>query len=190
MAEYEEYVDKVLDENRRVLKRVKKAEIEKLMDAITKAKTIQIFAMGRMKLSASAFAMRLMHMGFNVHFVFDVTCPYIGTGDLLIINCGVTEISLGIMKRAKEAGAQVCVITAHPESDHGKIADFTVKVPGQIFGTSDEEKSIQPMASLLEQALFVFEDIVIMLLMDRLHISSKQMEKRHTNLEGLTGVLA
>jgi len=38
-----------------------------------------------------------------------------------------------------------------------------VRIPGQIFGGSQEVKSIQPMASLLEQALFLFTDIVVML---------------------------
>ena len=124
-------------------------------------------------------------MGLNVHFVFDVTCPRIGEGDLLIVNCAVTTISLGIMKLAKEAGAQVWALTAYPDNEHGKIADFTVRVPGQIFGSPNEVKSIQPMASLLEQSLFLFEDILVMLLMERLDITSKQMEERHTNLEGV-----
>jgi 6-phospho-3-hexuloisomerase len=186
MSTYRELVQKVIDENKRVLDRVDEKEIKTLIDAITSAKQIQIFAMGRMKLSAQGFAMRLMHLGFNVHFVFDVTCPKIGAGDLLIVNCAVTTISLGIMRRAKEAGARVCAITAYPENEHGKLADFTVKVPGQIFDIADEEKSIQPMASLMEQALFLFEDIVVMLLMEKKNISSKQMEERHTNLEGVS----
>ena len=44
---------------------------------------------------------------------------------------------------------------------------MVVTVPGQIFGTGSEVPSIQPMASLLEQALFIFEDIVVMLLMEK-----------------------
>jgi 6-phospho-3-hexuloisomerase len=185
MATYKELVAKVIDENKRVLDRIDEKEIETLIDAIMNAKQIQIFAMGRMKLSAHGFAMRLMHLGFNVHFVFDVTCPKIGKGDLLIVNCAVTTISLGIMKLAKEAGAKVCAITAYPENEHGKLADFTVKIPGQIFNISDEEKTIQPMASLMEQALVLFEDIVGMLMMEKMNVSSKQMEERHTNLEGV-----
>ena len=94
------------------------------------------------------------------------------------------------MKLAKEAGAQVCAITAYPENEHGKLADFTVRVPGQIFGTPREVKSIQPMAALMEQALFLFEDIVLMLLMERMKMTSKQMEERHTNLEGVPSEFA
>ena len=100
-----------------------------LLDAIINA-NLQVFAMGRMKLAAHALTMRLMHMGFNVHFVFDVTCPRIGEGDLLIVNCAVTTISLGIMKLAKEAGAKVCAITAYPENEHGKIVIEKIKFLG------------------------------------------------------------
>ena len=64
---------------------------------------------------------------------------------------------------AKGAGARIALLTAHPENEHGQLADLCVRIPGQIFGGSQEVKSIQPMASLLEQALFLFTDIVVML---------------------------
>jgi len=59
---------------------------------------------------------------------------------------------------------------AYPENELGKTSDITVKVPGQIFNIADEEKSVQPMASLMEKS----------------GLTSKQMEERHTNLEGVT----
>ena len=48
-----------------------------------------------------------------------------------------------------------------------------------------EVNSIQPMASLLEQALFLFTDIVVMLLIERKGVSLQSMQESHTNLEGL-----
>jgi 6-phospho-3-hexuloisomerase len=41
--------------------------------------------------------------------------------------------------------------------------------------------SIQPMASLLEQALFLFTDIVVMLFMERKGVSLQAMQENHTN---------
>ena len=81
------------------------------------------------------------------------------------------------MRLSKEAGARIALLTAHPENEHGKLADLCVHVPGQIFGGSNEVKSIQPMASLLEQALFLFTDIVVMLLMARKGFPFKQCRK-------------
>lgn len=187
MSRYSDLVNAVIDENLAVLKAVEEREVTALIDEIIKAQQIQIFAVGRMRLSAEGFAMRLMHMGFAVHLVFDATCPRIGPGDLLIVQCAATAIELGVIRRAKEAGARVCVVTAHPESELGEAADVAVRVPGQIFGGRDEVESVQPMASLLEQSLLLFEDIVVMLLMEQLEIGSKDMEERHTNLEGVIG---
>lgn len=190
MSEYLEYVQKVVEENRRVLEEVNESELDSLMAEIQNAKSVQLFAMGRMQASMRGFAMRLKHMGIDTHVVFDTTTPRIGKGDLLIVNCGVTIVSLNIIRLAQEAGAKVCVITAHPENEHGQIADLTVRVPGQIFGGEREVASIQPMASLLEQALFLFEDIVVMMLMKRMGVSPQAMQERHTNLEGVQGTFA
>ena len=171
--------------SRKVLEAVSEKEITQLMEEIETAKVIQLFAMGRMTASMRGFAMRLKHMGFDAYVVFDTTTPVIGKGDLLIVNCAVTEIDLGIIQRAKKAGARVVIITAYPEFEQGKYADLTVTVPGQIFGTAPEIASVQPMASLLDQALFLFEDIVVMLLIEKRKVSMDEMQKRHTNLEGV-----
>ncbi len=46
------------------------------------------------------------------------------------------------------------------------------------------------MASLLEQALFLFEDIVVMLLIEKRGVSMAEMQRRHTNLEGVMAEFA
>jgi 6-phospho-3-hexuloisomerase len=187
---YRELVQAVIDENRRVLEAVPEADVQRLIGEIERAKTIQLYAMGRMQASMRGFAMRLKHIGLDAYVVFDTTTPVIGAGDLLIVNCAVTAIELNVIKLAKQAGARVCTIGAHPENEHGRLADLAVLVPGQIFGTPPEVRSIQPMASLLEQALFLFEDIVVMLLIEKRGVSMAEMQRRHTNLEGVMGEFA
>lgn len=190
MSRYREIIKALIDENHQVLEAVPESDVQKLLDEIEQAKTIQLFAMGRMQASVRAFAMRLKHMGLDAYVVFDTTTPAIGPGDLLIVNGAVTTIDLGIIRLAKQAGARVCIITAHPDSEQGRLADLTVLLPGQIFGTRPEIRSIQPMASLMEQALFLFEDAVVMLLMEKRSVSPQEMQKRHTNLEGVMGDFA
>ena len=190
MSEYSDLVRAVIEENQKVLSKIDEREIERLVEEILRANQIQIFGMGRMLAATRAFVMRLMHMGFNANVVFDTSCPRIGKGDLLIVNCAATTIDLGIIKLAKAAGALTCTVTAHPENEQGKLVDFFVRLPGQIFGGPLEVKSIQPMASLFEQSLFLFEDIVAMLIMKRKGLNSKQMEHLHTNLEGVMAEFA
>ncbi|EPC3784286.1 SIS domain-containing protein [Citrobacter farmeri] len=185
MSQYHELVEKVIEENRTTLLKVDEQQIEQLIEEIRQARTIQLYAMGRMQLSVRGFAMRLKHMGFDSYVVYDTTTPYLGKGDLLIVHCAVTNVELNIIKLAKEAGARIVLLTAHPENEHGQYADLAVCVPGQIFGGAEEVPSIQPMSTLLEQSLFLFTDIVTMMLIKRCNISMEAMKASHTNLEGL-----
>lgn len=182
---YQELVKKVIAENNEVLMRVDPKEVDTLIDYICKAKQIQIFSMGRCQLSVRGFAMRLAHMGFPTHVVFDTVTPAIGPGDLLIGHCSANNVELNVIQQAKKAGATIVIITPCLDTPQAKLADFIVNLPGQIFGGANEVPSIQPMASLLEQALLLFTDIVVMMLIERKHISMKEMQLRHTNLEGL-----
>jgi 6-phospho-3-hexuloisomerase len=182
---YRELLKQVIEENRQVLEAVNPEDVERLVQEILRAKTIHLYGMGRMQLSVRAFAMRLKHMGIDTYVVYDTTSPGIGPGDLLIGHCAVTNVELNVIRLAKEAGARIALLTAHPENEHGQLADLCVRVPGQIFGGPDEVKSIQPMASLLEQALFLFTDTIVMLVMERKGVSVESMQESHTNLEGL-----
>lgn len=185
MPAYRELAEKVIEENRRVLLDVDEKEVDKLLEAIAQAKCIQVFGMGRMKCAARAFVMRLMHMGLDAHVVYDTTCPNIGPGDLLIVNAACTTIGYTVMQFARKLGAKVVAITANPRSKAAKLCDFTVSLRGQVHGGRDYEiASVQPMAALFEQSIFLFEDIVIQLLMKKLNITAEQMAKRHTNLDG------
>ena len=185
MGRYREIAEIVVAEHKKVLLDVDEKEVQQLMDAILVAKCIQVFGMGRMKCAVRAFVMRLMHMGFNAHVVYDTTCPAIGKGDLLIVNCACTGVSYMVMGFAKKLGAKVVAITAHPESRHGKFCDLTVRLKGQVHpGRKGEIPSVQPMAALFEQTVFVLEDIIIQLLMEKTGITAEQMARRHTNLDG------
>ena len=185
MAGYLQLAEAVLEEHRQVLLAVNEEETEKLLDAIAEAACIQVFGMGRMKCAVRAFVMRLMHMGLDAHVVYDTTCPNIGPGDLLIVNCACTTIGFTVMQFARRLEAKVVAITANPCSKAASLCDFTVNLQGHVHGGRDYEiPSIQPMAALFEQTIFVYEDIIIQLLMRKLNITADQMAKRHTNLDG------
>jgi len=185
MSAYKDLARIVLQEHEKVLLAVKDEEVEKLLNAIAEAKCIQVFGMGRMKCAVRAFVMRLMHMGLDAHVVFDTTCPNIGPGDLLIVNAACTTIGYTVMQFAKKLGAKVVAITANPRSKAAELCNFTVNLKGQVHGGRDYEiPSVQPMAALFEQTIFVFEDIIIQLLMKKLNITVEQMARRHTNLDG------
>jgi hypothetical protein len=66
---YGALVTEVLAENRQVLEAVNPDDVELFIQEILKAKTIHLYAMGRMQLSVRAFAMRLKHMGIDTYVV-------------------------------------------------------------------------------------------------------------------------
>ena len=66
---YPELVSAVLEENRKVLEAVSTESVDQLVEEILQAKSVHLYAMGRMQLSVRAFAMRLTHMGIP-----DVRC--------------------------------------------------------------------------------------------------------------------
>jgi 6-phospho-3-hexuloisomerase len=187
MSAYQQLAKQILEEHRKVLLDVNDAEVEKLLEAITEArnKCVMVWGIGRMQCAARAFVMRLMHMGFNAHIVYDTTCPNLSAGDLLIVNAACTIIDYTIMQFARKIGAKIVAITANPDSKAAKLCDFTVNLKGQTHGGRDYEiTSIQPMASLFEQTIFTFEDIIIQLLMKKMEIRPEQMAKKHINVDG------
>jgi len=185
MSDYKDLAQLVVQENEKVLMDVDDKEVDKLLDAIAQAKCIQVFGMGRMKCAVRAFVMRLMHMELDAHVVYDTTCPNIGPGDLLIVNAACTTIGYTVMQFARKLGPTIVAITANPDSKAAALCDFTVNLKGQVHGGRDYEiASVQPMAALFEQSIFLFEDIIIQLLMKKLNISKEQMAQRHTNLDG------
>jgi 6-phospho-3-hexuloisomerase len=65
------------------------------VDAIVAAKRIAIYGAGREGLQMDGFAMRLFHLGLDVHLVGDMTTPPVGRGDLLIVSSGPGASNIG-----------------------------------------------------------------------------------------------
>ena len=135
-----------------------------------------------------ALAMRLMHFGKKVFVVGDVTTPAIARDDLLLIGSGSGSTgSLQVMAhRARSAGAKILLITIVPNSPIGQLADCVIRVPAPSTKAKDATetvKSVQPMGSLFEQALFLLGDALVLSLMEKHGIDSDRMFTRHANLE-------
>lgn len=185
----------VIDEVTQVLRHVDEGAVMKLADGIMRAEKIFLFGQGRIGYVTRAFAVRLMHLGLDVHFVGDTTAPPITAKDLCLVNSGTgeTRFSYHAMEAAREAGATTATMTAHPEARIGRMADLVVLIPaptkGERFdsGPSRPAKagSRQPAGSLFEQAVFVALDAIVLVLMERLGGPAVRddMLKRHTNIE-------
>jgi len=188
----------VLEEVTEVLRHVDEASVMHLVEGIVQAEKVFLFGQGRTGYVTRTFAVRLMHLGVDVHFVGDTTAPPITSKDLCLINSGTgeTRFSYHAMEAAREAGAKTATMTAHPDARIGKMADIVVLIPAPTKGESSalrqEEHgfrpaargiSQQPAGSLFEQALFIVLEAIVLVLMERLGGTSRDMLRRHTNME-------
>ncbi|RLP72320.1 SIS domain-containing protein, partial [Mycetocola manganoxydans] len=92
--------------------------LDAVAETLAGAHRVFVLGAGRSGLALQMTAMRLMHLGLNVHIVGEVTAPAIGPGDVLLTASGsgtTTSIVRGA-DAAVNAGADVAVITTAADS--------------------------------------------------------------------------
>jgi len=177
----------IVRELERSLSSLSPEDAERLVDAILTAGKIFVAGAGRSGFMVKAFAMRLMHMGFDSFVVGETVSPNLGKDDLLVIGSGSGETGslVSIATKARKIGACIAAVTIFPESSIGALADVVVRIPAPTpkSGLESGIASMQPMGSLFEQSLLLFLDSVIVRLMERQGKDSDTMFTRHANLE-------
>lgn len=167
------------------IKNVEQAEIvESLVKSKSRNSNIFLAGAGRSLLVIKTFAMRLMHLGFSVHVVGDVTTPAIKKGDVLIIGSGSGETNIlkNYVKKTEEVGADVILITRSPKSTIANKSRTVINIPIQKIET------IQPSGSIFEQSMFLLFDALTLMIMEELKLGYEQtiddfIRIRHANLE-------
>ena len=184
MATYE-IARQVLGEIDRVLSGISENEIDGLCDAITSARRIILYGLGREGLVMRSFAMRLMHLGLDVAVVGDMTAPPIGPGDLFLVSCGPGYVSTvqALMKVARQSGGRIAMTTAQPQAQLPQQADLLVYLPAQTMADDEQNSSTQAMGSAFEQSLWILFDTLVTRLQTTLGQTTDDMRRRHTNLE-------
>ena len=109
---------KALSELGHCLVRIDENEVADLVELLATSKRICIYGCGREGLMMRALAMRMFHLGIDVHMVFDITTPPVGAGDLLLVSSGpgYTATVLTLLGEARKSGARTACITAEPGS--------------------------------------------------------------------------
>jgi len=175
--------------------RLDTGSVKKLVDEIICSKRIFLMGAGRSGLAAKAFAMRLMHMGFNVFVVGETTTPAVQPDDLVIAvsGSGETPSIANLGGIAKKIGSKLAVITSNEDSTLGKISDIVVIVPGRpkedvIYEDYHERRMVgypelAPLGTIFEITALVFLDAVVSELMVRTGANEAELKKRHTVFE-------
>ena len=163
------------------------AALEGLVQEIASARRILCHGLGREGLMMRALAMRLYHMGTDVHFVGDMTMPPLGAGDLFLTAVGPGSLvsTDALIALAHKAGARVAVVTAEPDGSCSRAADRLLVIPAQTMARDQgaAATSILPMGSLFEGAQYLTFELLILRLRDVLGVTPEAMRARHTNME-------
>lgn len=194
MVEIAEHIAKVAES-------VDEDEVEKmiriLLEARSSGRRVMVVGAGRSGLVGKAFAMRLMHLGFDVYVVGETITPSLRKGDVLIAisGSGRTHVVVSVADAARKMGGRVIAVTSFRDSPLARISHLVVIVPGRTKVAKEEDyfarqilgmyEPLAPLGTLFEDSAMVFLDGVVVELMERLGITEDYMRERHANLESV-----
>ncbi len=189
IANYVLYASKIIDDGQ--VDRV----IEMLVETLKSNNKILVVGAGRSGLAGRAFAMRLMHLGFNVYVLGETITPAMGVNDVIlcISGSGETKMAVNAATAGKEMTAKVIAITSHKDSTLAKSADHIVVIPGRTKLAIEDDYSVRqilgsheplaPLGTLFEITLNIFLDSLVAELMQRLGETEVDLKKRHATIE-------
>jgi 6-phospho-3-hexuloisomerase len=197
LESYQRVTKDLIESVRESLTRVNLDQVEKMIVEmlVSTDRRILVLGTGRSGLVGRAFAMRLMHLGFQVYVMGETITPSIGRGDLVIAlsGSGTTKLVVTAAEIGKTVGAKIIAVTSYPDSDIAKLADHIVIIKGrtkvadeqdyflrQLMG---EHEPMAPLGTVFEISMMTFLDGVVVELMRRLGLTEKELRKRHATIE-------
>ena len=181
----------------KTLSKISHRQVESMINMLlwAKYKHILIIGVGRSGLIGKAFAMRLMHLDFDVYVMGETITPAIGHGDLIIAisGSGTTKLAVTAAEIGKEVGARIIAVTSHPNSDLGKIADHVVQIRGRTKIAKEKDyflrqltgvhEPLAPLGTIFELSAMIFFDSLIAELIKRLGKSEGELRRKHATIE-------
>ena len=183
MNTFKKSVDYIVDKVKTSLLSLNDEQIEKICREFLRADRIFLYGAGRSGLVAKAFAIRLVHLGFQTYVIGETITPPVRKGDLVIVISGSGETIPSVMTAeiAKKIGAKLIAVTSRGNSKISKNADFTVKLSTEC---EDKERAkLAPLGTLFEASAWLFLDGLVAKLMEMKGESEKRMKERHATLQ-------
>lgn len=175
-----EYTHKKIGE---ILEKINSKDVEKIKKLFLKSERIFVYGAGRSGLVAKAFAIRLVHLGFQAFVIGETITAPVQKGDLVIIVSGSGETIPAVMTAeiAHKLEAHVVSITAKRKSDIAKYADITLYIKASC--EEENRKKYAPLGTLFEASVWMLLDGLIADLLDSKKETEEDMRARHATLE-------
>ena len=172
----------ILDNLKRILDVTDKSKAAELVSLVKSSGATFIGGAGRSLLVSRFFAMRLVHSGHKVYMVGEVVTPAITEGDLLIMFSGSvgTATLLPLVKKSKQVGAKLAIISMKKSSPMADEADLVVQI---VQDDSFPINRGMPMGSEFELSTLIFLEVAISEIIYDEVFTEEGMRALHANLE-------
>ena len=166
-----------------ILSDVDEGIITEILTEFFTAHRIFVYGAGRSGLVARAFAIRLVHLGFQTFVIGETIGAPVKKDDLVFIITGSGETIPAVMTAeiAQKIGAKLVVLTSHAHSRIVQFADIPVILSADCRET--ERKYLAPLGTLFEASAWLLLDGIIAGLMMRKGETEQSMQARHATLE-------
>lgn len=196
---FRETADEILKDAAESIRSIPVSQIEKMVTLLIRGRKrrILIIGTGRSGLVGRSFAMRLMHLGFDVNVLGETITPAIGKGDIVVAisGSGATALPVTSARIAKRVGAFIVAVTTRPSSPLGRISNQIVHIKAKSKAAKEkdfflrqivgEHEPLAPLGTLFEISAGIFFDSLIVELMRQLGETEEELRLRHATLEGL-----
>ena len=175
-----EYIQRKIKD---ILQKVSQKEIEEIKQLFFNAHHIFVYGAGRSGLVARAFAIRLVHLGYQAFVIGETITVPVQQDDLVVIVSGSGETIPAVMTAeiAHNLGAQVISVTGKKDSDIAHYADITLFISANC--NEKERKRYAPLGTLFEASVWILLDGLIADLLHSKKETEESMRRRHATLE-------
>jgi len=166
-----------------ILGDVTKNDIDKVITLFFEANRIFVYGAGRSGLVSRAFAIRLVHLGFQTFVIGETIGAPVKKDDLVFVISGSGEAIPTVMTAeiARNIGAKLVVVTGERKSRITKFADIAIFLSA---GCKDNErKQLAPLGTLFEASAWILLDSIIAEIMRSKGETEESMQSRHATLE-------
>ena len=174
---------------------IDQSSLDEFASMLISANRIFIMGAGRSGLVAKSFAMRLMHIGFQVYVVGEIITPAVTAGDVVVAisGSGNTRTISEFGEICKKLNVKLITVTSTKNSTLGRLSDLSVVIDGKQKPSPGKEymerqlrgnhKSLTPLGTLFELTAAVFLDAFIAKMMVLRGVDESFLKQRHTVLE-------
>jgi len=180
---FKKSIDYIQRKVKDILNLVPQNDINNIKKLFLKSNRIFVYGAGRSGLVAKAFAIRLMHLGFQTFVIGETITAPVMKGDAVVIISGSGETIPAVMTAdiAHDLGAKVISITGKRKSEIAKYADVTLYLSASCSDL--ERKRYAPLGTLFEASVWILLDGIIADLLESKNETEESMRRRHATLE-------